>query len=52
VRKNRKDDYDKLSLPTGSSFIEDILKASSRTDAVSAPIFHNVPFGENGGSWH
>jgi len=30
VRKNGKDDYDKLSLPTGSSFIEDILKVGAR----------------------
>src|SRR5262249_35611564 len=36
VRKNSKDDYDKVGLPTGSSFIEDFLKVSARhliTDA-------------------
>jgi hypothetical protein len=43
VRKNGKDDYDKLSLPTGSSFIEDILKVGARRFITDAEFGRSGP---------
>ena len=43
VRKNGKDDYDKLSLPTGSSFIENILKVGARRFITDAEFDRSGP---------
>jgi hypothetical protein len=42
-RKNGKDDYDKLSLPTGFSFIEDILKVGARRFITDAEVGRSGP---------
>jgi hypothetical protein len=43
VRKDGKDDYDKLSLPTNSSFIEDILKVGARRFITDAEFGRSAP---------
>jgi hypothetical protein len=43
VRKNGKDDYDKLSLPTNSSFIEDILEMRARRFITDAEFGRSGP---------
>jgi len=43
VRKNGKDDDDKLSLPTGSSFIENILKVGARRFITDAEFGRSGP---------
>ena len=43
VRKNSKDDYDKLSLPTGRSFFEDIFKVAARRFITDAEFGRSGP---------
>ena len=45
VRKNSKDDYDKLSLSTGRSFFENILKVGARGFITDAEFGRSGPKG-------